>query len=87
MASAGAVFVRYEVMASYPKPVLRFPYRQLVGEEYLRVLMLVRLATPYYSSNNQQSSTDRYRIGNTRYDVIYGYTDDPIIEEVFDQNP
>ena len=62
--------------------VLGAPHRQLYGEEYQKIWCMLQLSTPYYSSNNQHTSTDRYRIGNTRYDVIYGFTDDPIIEEI-----
>lgn len=67
--------------------VLGFPHRQLYGEEYQKIWCILKLCTPYHSSNNQHTMTDQYRIGNTRYDVIYGFTDDPIIEEIDDQSP
>lgn len=55
--------------------------RELEGEEYEQVLLMLSLTEPVLSYNNQRFFTDQYLIGDIRYDVMYFDEDKPIIKE------
>lgn len=74
-----------EECRAFIRRILGFPRRTLIGEEYDKIWTILQLVEPYKQSNNQITWTDEYRIGNTRYDVIYGFSDQPVIEEVNDK--
>lgn len=64
------------------KKLLGLHSRELKGKEYEQVWMLLQLIKPYAESNNQRSWTDSYKLNGKEYDVTYGITETPIIEEV-----
>ena len=59
--------------------------REIVGLEKDRLLDLLQLMNPVYTSNNQHSMTNTYRIGNAHYDVTY--IDDQLILEEINNGP
>ena len=73
-----------EERRAFLRKVLGPPRRTLTGDEYDKIWTMLQLIEPYRQSNNQRTWTDEYRIGNTRYDVTYGLSDQPEIEEVDD---
>jgi hypothetical protein len=39
---------------------------------------------PFYSSNNQHTMTDKYKLAGKVYHATYGFSDKPELEEVED---
>lgn len=58
------------------------PRRELEGDEYNKIWTLLKLIDPVSESNNQRSITETYYIGKQKYDVHYGWSDNPVIEEI-----
>lgn len=58
------------------------PCRVLEGQEYEDIMLLLKLAVPFRTSNNQRTKTDEYRLAGTLYHVTYGFSDKPELEEV-----
>lgn len=58
------------------------PRRTLLGKEYDQVLLLIKMSEPIGESNNQRTFTEEYCIGGKYYDVIYGWDNEPEIQEV-----
>lgn len=75
-----------EKAKAFLRSVMGLPSRALEGAEYDRVWTMLQLIEPYKQSNNQRTWTDQYLIGSTRYDVTYGISDNPEIEEVYDSD-
>lgn len=71
-------------LKAFMRAVLGAPRRALAGQEYDDIMLLLKLASPVSSSNNQHTQTDEYRLGGKLYHVTYGLGDDPELEEVED---
>lgn len=71
-------------LKEFMRKVMGPPRRTLEGEEYKHMMLVLSLKTPISSSNNQRSWTDEYEHDGRRYDVTYGITDEPIIDEIGD---
>ena len=60
-----------EKAKAFIRAVMGPPQRTLEGQEYEDVSLLLRLAEPFNSSNNQHTMTDEYRISGKLYHVTY----------------
>jgi hypothetical protein len=58
------------------------PKRQLEGDEYKHVWLILKMTEPTRTSNNQHSWCEEYYVGGKYYDVHYFPNEEPIIEEV-----
>ena len=58
-------------LKKFLREVMGPPHRTLEGQEYQDVALLLRLAEPFNSTNNQQTWTDEYRLGGKLYHVTY----------------
>lgn len=58
--------------------------RELEDKEAEQMLIVLKLVESYNSTNNQRTSTDFYRHSGKEYRVTYGLGDDPLIEEILD---
>ena len=54
----------------------------LFGKEAEQMLLILTLVGPYYSTNDQRTSTDFYTHTGKKYSVTLGFGDEPIVEEV-----
>jgi hypothetical protein len=57
--------------------------RQLEGKEYEHISLILKMAEPTGTSNNQHSWCEEYYVSDKYYDVHYFPNEDPIIEEVY----
>ena len=73
-----------EEAKAWIRRVVGLPRRQLLGDEYKHMMMVLVLKDPISSSNNQRFWTDEYEHDGRRYDITYGVEDEPILEEVGD---
>lgn len=73
-----------EEAQAFIRRVLGPPKRQLLGDEYKHMMMVLSLKDPICSSNNQRFWTDEYEHDGRRYDITYGVEDEPILEEIGD---
>lgn len=72
-------------LKAFLRKVMGPPHRTLAGQEYNDVALLLRLAEPFNSSNNQHTMTDEYRLAGKLYHVTYfPGPNEPIIDEVED---
>ena len=70
-------------LKAFMRQVMGPPRRTLEGQEHNDIALLLRLAEPFNSSNNQQTWTDEYRLGGKLYHVTYiPGLDEPTIDEV-----
>ena len=74
-----------EQVKNIVQTVMGAPHRELTGDEYDHVWLMLQMMEPSSSSNNQHSWTDIYIIGNqdqfTEYHVTFWpRLDDPIEE-------
>lgn len=53
------------------REVLGPPTRNITGEEYEKIMTMLRLAEPISVTNNQFTETEEYLIGDTKYHVTY----------------
>ena len=73
-----------EEARAWIRAVVGPPKRQLLGEEYKHMMLVLSFKSPICSSNNQRFWTDEYEHDGLRYDITYGVEDEPILEEVGD---
>lgn len=73
-----------EEARAWIRKVVGLPKRQLLGDEYKHMMLVLSLKEPVRSSNNQRFWTDEYEHNGRRYDITYGVEDEPILEEVGD---
>ena len=65
------------------KEVMGPKRREITGDEYKELLLILTFIDPIYVSNNQRSITEVYCQAGKTYHVHYiNLDDDPIIEEV-----
>ena len=70
-------------LKAFMRSVMGTPHKTLEGVEKEHTLTLLRLTEPFKQTNNQQSWTDYYMIGETEYHVTYfPGSDDPIIDKM-----
>jgi hypothetical protein len=63
------------------------PHKTLEGDEKKHTMLLLNLTEPYKQTNNQQSWTDYYMIGETEYHVTYfPGSNDPIIDKMLPED-
>jgi len=73
-----------EEARAWIRAVVGPPRRQLEGDEYKHMMMVLGFKDPVCSSNNQRFWTDEYEHDGRRYEITYGVEDEPILHEVGD---
>ncbi len=58
------------------------PRREILGEEYDHLWLILQFLKPFRSSNNQRTETDEYKHAGKLYHVTYGFGPKPMIEEI-----
>lgn len=70
-------------LKAFMREVMGPPYKTLEGDEKQHCMLLLNLTEPYKQTNNQQSWTDYYMIGETEYHVTYfPGSNEPIIDQL-----
>jgi hypothetical protein len=70
-------------LKEFMRKVMGPPHKTLEGDEKQHTMLLLNLTEPYQQTNNQQSWTDYYMIGETEYHVTYfPGSDEPIIDKM-----
>lgn len=69
-----------EEAKAFIRKIMGPPKRQLHGDEYNHIWLLIKMSTPVSESNNQRFWYEEYLIGGKKYDVTYGLEDLPIVE-------
>jgi hypothetical protein len=63
------------------------PHKTLEGKEKEQTILLLQMMEPFKETNNQQSWTDYYMIGETEYHVTYfPGADEPIIDKMLPED-
>jgi hypothetical protein len=73
-----------EEARAFIRQIMGPPKRQLEGEEYKHMTMVLGLKNPICSSNNQRFWTDEYEHDGRIYEITYGVEDNPLLFEVGD---
>lgn len=72
-----------EAARAFIRKIMGPPSRTLEGQERENVwLMILMQDTPNEFSNNQRTITEVYKINQKEYHVTYNLEDEPIIEEI-----
>jgi hypothetical protein len=72
-----------ERLKVFLRQIMGRPYKTLEGKEKEQTILLLQMLEPFEQTNNQQSWTDCYMIGETEYHVTYfPGSDDPIIDKM-----
>lgn len=67
---------------AFLRKVMGPPHRDLEGEEYNHIKLVLALLEPYKQTNNQHCWTDYYKIGDVEYHVTtFGVNEPPTIAE------
>lgn len=66
-----------EEAIAFLRRVMGPPFRELEGQEYKDIWLLLQLMDSYKSTNNQHSWTDYYRMSGNEYQVTYWSGDSP----------
>ena len=70
-------------LKAFMRSVMGPPHKTLEGDEKKHTMLLLNLIEPYEQTNNQQSWTYYYMIGETEYHVTYfPGSDEPIIDKM-----
>jgi hypothetical protein len=70
-------------LKEFMRKVMGPPHKTLEGDEKQHTMLLLNLTEPYKETNNQQSWTSYYMIGETEYHVTYfPGSDEPIIDKM-----
>jgi hypothetical protein len=76
-----------ERLKAFMRSVMGPPMKTLEGKEKEQVVLLLQMIEPFKETNNQQSWTDYYMIGETEYQVTYfPGADEPIIDKVLPED-
>ena len=62
------------------------PSKTLEGKEREQIMLLLTMMEPYKATNNQHSYTEYYMIGDTEYHVTYFPNEEPIVDEMLDED-
>ena len=73
-----------EEARAFIRQIMGPPRRQLEGEEYKHMTMVLGFKDPISSSNNQRFWTDEYEHDGRIYEITYGVEDNPLLFEVGD---
>ncbi len=73
-----------EEARAFLRRVMGPPTRELTGDEYNSMMLILSLKEPVHSSDNQRFWTDTYEHNDRTYEVTYGVVDYPLISEVED---
>jgi hypothetical protein len=69
------------------RQIMGQPHKTLEGDEKQHTMLLLNLTEPYKETNNQQSWTSYYMIGETEYHVTYfPGSDEPIIDKMLSED-
>ena len=80
--SGGNMKMTKEEAQAFIRGITGPPHRDLEGDEYSNVAVLLKLMEPYKSTNNQHAWTDYYKIGDVEYHVTtFGIDEPPTIAE------
>ena len=60
-----------EEAKAFIRKIMGPPHRDLEGEEFEHVMLMLKLVEPYKETNNQHTCTDYYKIGDIEYRVTY----------------
>ncbi len=72
-----------ERLKVFLRQIMGRPYKTLEGKEKEQTILLLQMLEPFEQTNNQQSWTDCYMIGETEYHVTYfPGSDEPIIDKM-----
>ena len=87
--SGGNMFKTKEEARAFLRKVMGPPHRDLEGEEYNHVMLILTLMAPYKQTNNQHCWTDHYKVGDIEYHVTSWPGDEPptIAEYLPEENP
>jgi hypothetical protein len=70
-------------LKAFMREVMGPPHKTLEGDEKKHTMLLLNLTKPFKETNNQQSWTYYYMIGETEYHVTYfPGSDEPIIDKM-----
>jgi hypothetical protein len=73
-----------EEARAFIRKVMGPPKRQLEGDEYQHMMMVLSLKEPVSSSNNQRFWTDDYEHNGRKYEITYGVENNPLLYEIGD---
>ena len=62
---------------AFLRKVMGPPHRDLEGEEYNHVMLILALMAPYKQTNNQHCWTDYYKVSDIEYHVTTWPNDEP----------
>ena len=71
-----------EKLKQLMRSVMGAPKRTLEGKEKNDIILLLALANPYETSNNQHSYTEYYMLGGTEYHVTTFPDSEVIVDEI-----
>jgi len=72
-----------ERLKVFLRKIMGRPHKTLEGKEKEQTILLLQMIEPFEQTNNQQSWTDCYMIGETEYHVTYfPGSDEPIIDKM-----
>jgi hypothetical protein len=74
-------------LKEFMRRVMGPPMKTLEGDEKKHTMLLLNLTEPFKETNNQQSWTSYYMIGETEYHVTYfPGSDEPIIDKMLNED-
>ncbi len=62
------------------------PRRTLIGQEREHVMTMLAMIEPFEESNNQNSWTSSYRIGDTEYQVTTFFDSEEIVDQMLPED-
>ncbi|HET8688406.1 MAG TPA: hypothetical protein VFM18_17485 [Methanosarcina sp.] len=74
-----------EQALEFIKKISGRPRRTLSGQEHNDIWLLIQLLDATSISNNQRTITYEYEVAGKEYHVTYGFGDDPLIEEILNE--
>ena len=66
-----------EEALAFIRSIMGPPHRDLEGDEYNHIQLILALLKPYKQTNNQHAWTDYYKIGEVEYHVTTWSGDEP----------
>lgn len=70
-------------LKAFVRKVMGPARRELNGDEYQHVWLILKMTEPTRTSNNQHSWCEEYYVGDKYYDVHYFPNEEPVIEEIY----
>lgn len=75
-----------EEAKQFLRQIMGPPRRTLIGQEREHVMTMLALLEPFEESNNQNSWTSCYRIGDTEYQVTTFFDSEEIVDQMLPEN-